>query len=243
MNALVKIDGYDGWTDEDETGLDTGSASAPRVFFTNDYRYALRDGVTELKKDTKEFAAPDVRRFACKWGLDRTRAPDRYPIAPGEKWPDLEARNEETPKEEWVVGPDGALKGPWVKESQVLLLDAETMQPFLFVTQTSGGLKAVSELAGQTKLMRQACGDHVSPIIVLKTTLWSKRFNRLRPFFQVQRYVEIGAKTRPAELSSPDSTAMKSADPAESIAQPAKPTLKEVAKPPLGKELSDTIKF
>jgi hypothetical protein len=242
MNALVKLDGYDGWTDEDETGLDMGGSSAPFVFFSNDYRYVLRDG-TELKKDTKEFIAPDVRRFACKWGLDRTRAPERYPIAPGEKWPDLEARNKDTPEHEWVTGPDGELKGPWVRESRVLILDAETMAPYLFVSQTGGGLKAISELAQQTKIMRQACGDHVSPVIVLKTTLWSKRFNRLRPLFKVERYVEIGAKTRPAELPGPDSTATKSANPAESVAQPVKPVLKEAARPPLGKELNDKIEF
>jgi len=222
VEALQLADGYDTYTDESETGTSTAIYLAPYVKFGNDYRYTLRDGVAELPRDTKEFIAGDVRRYIVKWSPDRNQPPERYPLDAGAPWPDLELRNENTPRSEWTIGPDGAPKGPWSAERQVLLLDAETMAPYLFVTQTGGGHKAVSDLAHQTKNMRQACGQHVCPVITLSTTLWSKRFNRLRPNFPVKRFIEFGG-AQSARLTGP--------------------TVREVERPAPREELKDEVKF
>ena len=237
MNALVKIDGYDGFTTETVTGQDAGAFPAQFVKFSNDHRYVLRDGIAELPRD-KEYIAPDVLRHVVKWPPGRDQAPERHLLAANEPWPDLKARNEDTPKDEWVVGSDGTLKGPWEMEHQLLLLDAETMAPYLFVTQTSGGHRAVSELAHQTKMMRRVSGSHVCPVIVLSTALWSKRFNRLRPHFPVKRYVAIGGEAQPAELPGPNASPQGG-----EAAKPARPVVREVKRPPLREELKDQVEY
>jgi hypothetical protein len=227
MSALVvKADGYDTWTDESETGMKAG-AFPPFVSFSNDHRFVLRDD-TELPRDSKEFLAPDVKRSVLKWPPIRGQAPERFPLAPGAPWPDIEARNENAPKAEWVANPDGTMRGPWAMEHQLMLLDAETMAPYLFVTQTTGGNTAVSELVKQTRAKRQLYGEHVCPVVTLSTTLWSKRFKRLRPRFVVQRYVKFG--DGPAELSGPGTEA-------------AKPVMREVPNPTLREELKDEVKY
>jgi hypothetical protein len=236
-----QLDGYDGFTSESVTGLNESTFLAPLVKFTNDYRYVLRDG-TELPRD-KEYIAADVRRHVVKWSPDRDQAPERYPLAPGEKWPDLEARNESTPKSEWVEGPDGNLKGPWVAEYQVLLLD-ETMAQFLFVTQTDGGRRCVSDLAHQTQLMRKVHGKPVCPVILLSDTLWSKRYKRQRPHFEIKRYVVLGGQAQPAELPGPNSTLEGGEAAKPEAAKPAeKLTVKEVEPVSRQDELNDAIEY
>jgi len=186
-----QLDGFDGFTTETETGLNESSYLAPLVKFTNDYRYVLRDG-TELPRN-KDYIAADIRRYVVKWPPERDQAPERRLLGPNEKWPDFDTLNENTPKSEWIEGPDGQLRGPWVMEHQVLLLD-DKMAQFLFVTQASGGHKAVGDLAHQTQLMRKVHGGKpVCPVIHLSDTLWSKRFNRQRPSFDIQRYVLFGS--------------------------------------------------
>jgi hypothetical protein len=181
-------DGYAGYTDETEAGPSTSIFLPPLVKFSNDFRYVLRDG-TELPTN-KDYIAPDVRRYVIKWSPERDQAPERFQLGPNERWPNLEERNASTPRSEWVVGPDGEPKGPWVAEHQVLLVD-DNMAQFLFVTTTGGGHKAVSDLAHQTRAMREIYKKPVCPVVRLKDTLWSKRFKRQRPLFEVKHYAEI----------------------------------------------------
>ena len=213
------LDGVDGYTNATEDGSSTSSAFAPLVKFTNDHRYVLLRDDTALPS-TKSYILYDIERATVKWPPEGDRPPERHPLPAGAPWPCVETLNERTPKNEWRTGPDGGSQGPWAMEHRILILESETMAPFLFVTQTTGGNTAVSELARQVQAMRKLCGKHVHPVISLATTMWSKRFNRLRPSFPIQRYVEIGG------------------DP-----QLSGPTVKEVARPSIREEVNDEIKF
>jgi len=212
-----ELDSFSGYTDETEAGSGAISSSfAPMVKFSNDHRYVLRDG-TELPRD-KCYIAAEIRRYVVKWPVDRDQPPEKEMLPLGARWPDLVARNEATPKDEWVVGPDGQLKGPYEAERQVLLLEEKTMTPYLFVSQTGGGAKAVSDLARQTELTQSVYNKPVLPVVTLKTALWSPRFKRLRPDFHVERHVMLGGDT-------------------------AKPVLQEVERPALQQELKDQIEY
>jgi len=221
MSAVVKIeprelDSFSGYTDETEAGSGaTNSSFAPMVKFSNDHRYVLRDG-TELPHD-KKYIVAEIRRCVVKWPADREQPPEKEFLPLGARWPDLAARNEATPKDEWVVGPDGVPKGPYEAERQVLLLEEKTMTPYLFVTQTGGGAKAVSDLARQTEMTQNIYGKPVIPVITLKTAMWSPRFKKLRPDFHVERHVMLSGDARPV--------------------------LQEVERPALQEELKDKIEY
>jgi hypothetical protein len=220
MTAVVKIeprelDSFSGYTDETEAGGTMASSFAPMVKFSNDHRYVLRDG-TELPRGANYIAA-EIRRYVVKWPPDNDQPPEKELLALGVRWPDLDARNEATPKDEWVTGPDGQLRGPYQAERQVLLLDEKTMSAFLFVTQTTGGAKAVSDLARQTELTQNIYGKPVLPVVTLATALWSPRFKKLRPDFRVVRHVMLSGDT--------------------------KPVVQEVERPPLQEELKDRIEY
>src|SRR5262249_32458839 len=130
MNTVVKVEprelnGFRGYTDETEAGSGAVSSSfAPMVKFSNDHRYVLGDG-TELPRD-KKFIAVEVRRYVVKWPVDRGQPPEEELLAPGERWPDLEARNAATPKSEWVPAPDAELRGRYVAQPQRTLLRSNT---------------------------------------------------------------------------------------------------------------------
>jgi hypothetical protein len=220
MSEVAKIeprelDSFSGYTDETETGGSMATSFAPLVKFSNDHRYVLRDG-TELPRD-KCYIAAEIRRCVVKWSNDG-QPPVKEFVPLGAPWPDLAARNEATPKDEWVTGPDGQLRGPYQAERQVLLLEEKTMSPYLFVTQTDGGAKAVCDLARQTAMTQNIYGKPVLPVVTLRTALWSPRFKRLRPDLHVERHVLLGG----------DGT---------------KPVLQEVARPSLQEELKDKIEY
>jgi hypothetical protein len=220
MTAVVKIeprelDSFSGYTDETEAGGTMATSFAPMVKFSNDHRFVLRDG-TELPHD-KKYIVAEIRRCVVKWPADGDQPPEKEFLPLGERWPDLAARNEATPKDEWVVGPTGESVGPYVAERQVLLLEEKTMTPYLFVTQTGGGAKAVSDLARQTEMTQNIYGKPVIPVVSLQTAMWSPRFKKLRPDFHVERHVLLSGDT--------------------------KPVLQEVERPSLQAELNDKIEY
>jgi len=211
-----QLDSFSGYTDETEAGGSMTTSFAPMVKFSNDHRFVLRDG-TELPRD-KCYIAAEIRRYVVKWPVDSEQQPPEKELLPlGARWPDLEARNATVPQDEWVTGPDGQSRGPYQAERQVLLLEEKTMSPFLFVTQTTGGAKAVSDLARQTEMTQKIYGKPVLPVVTLATALWSPRFKKLRPDFRVIRHVMLSGDTRPI--------------------------LQEVERPSLQDELKDKVEY
>ena len=93
-------------------------SSDNRSRFGNDGKLRLRDK-SEL---TKPLIVANCRRVLTKWGKEK-RPVETIFLKAGEKIPDLEKRNEETPKSEWVEGFDDKPKGPWQAQHVVYMVD------------------------------------------------------------------------------------------------------------------------
>ena len=120
---------------------------------------------TEL---TKSLIVANCRRTVTKWGKDK-RPVETIFLKAGEKIPDLEKRNEETPKSEWIEGFDGKPKGPWQAQHVVYMVDPVSIDQYTYPTATIGGGIAVRELIDRILWMRRFNGNAVYPIVQLAT--------------------------------------------------------------------------
>ena len=117
------LDEFEDWTDEVESRDEQVSERAiigQLVRFTNEGQWVLPEQV-EL---TKPLIVVNARRTVTKWGKDK-RPVETIFLKAGEKIPDLEKRNEETPKSEWIEGFDGKPKGPWQAQHIVYMVDPD----------------------------------------------------------------------------------------------------------------------
>jgi hypothetical protein len=250
-NDIVKknpasLDGFAGW-DEGVEGDDrpegAGVIQGSLVKFTNEAEWTTRDGNTLAT--SLELVAVDVGRVVQKWQ-------DQQPVEtiilePHQKFPDIEKMNEETPKEEWVEGPDGQLRGPWQGQHILYLLDPQTMDKYTFPTGTTGGRIAVRDLRDKIMWMRRMRGPNVYPVVVLADTFFPTRFGgRQRPHFKIMRWVRLGGEGETVEaLPPPPSTTQAQLD--QFVAKPTdKPAQSElplttVQEPSLQEELNDSL--
>ena len=137
------------------------------IRFGNDGKWRLRDN-TEL---TKPLIVANCRRVLTKWGKEK-RPVETIFLKAGEKIPDLEKRNEETPKSEWVEGFESTspkVLGKRSTSSTWSILSASTSTRY--PTATIGGGIAVRELIDRILWMRRFKGNAVYPIVQLATRL------------------------------------------------------------------------
>jgi hypothetical protein len=159
-------------------------------------------------------------------------------LEPGQKFPDIEALNEKTPRSEWTKGPDGQPRAPWQAQHIVYLLNPETMDRYSFPTGTVGGAIAVREVVDKCKWMRKFRGTHVYPVVLLADTHMRTRFGgRQRPHFIVKRWVNLGPDEK--ALPAPEPPALESG---ATKAEPS-PGLKTVEEPSLKEQMNDEIPF
>jgi hypothetical protein len=121
-----QIDGFAGYNDGVEGGPEQAQRSVIRgsiVKFTNFATWVTRDGA-ELSANL-ELVAVDILRVVQKW-IDEQPV-ETVILEPGQKFPDLEKKNEGTPQNEWRKSEDGQLRGPWQAQHVVYLLNPETM--------------------------------------------------------------------------------------------------------------------
>ena len=257
-NDVVKkdptsIDGFAGWNDGvegDDRPEGTGVIQGNLIKFSNEAAWLLRDN-EELLADF-ELVAVDVARVVVKWG------PDQAPIetiilAPEQKFPGIEEMNENTPREEWVEGPDRQMRGPWQGQHVLYLLDIKTMDKFSYPTSTTGGRIAIRELRDKLVWMRRLKGANIYPVITLADKFMNTRFGgRQRPHFVIKRWVRLGGEggeveALPSPSPSPSMTAQldqfaKPADkPAQQTTSQSDLPLTEVKQPTLAEELNDEI--
>lgn len=156
------IDGFEGYEDGVE-GVDAyqggGIIKGTLVKFSNEAAWITGDG-DEMPNDL-ELVVVDIARIVQKWA-------DQKPIetlvlGPGEKFPDIEQMNEETPRDEWVEGPDGKERGPWQRQHVAYLLNIDTMDRYSWPTGTTGGAIAIRELVDKTRWMRRYRGEGAFP--------------------------------------------------------------------------------
>ena len=149
-NAVKEVmDGFDTYGDE----LDRRLLQGTQIKFTNAYTWVTRAG--EETPTNEDFIASNVKRVEAKWTKNKNAPPETRVLLPGEKFRDMKKLNEETPKSEWIEGPNGQLKGPWENQHYLYLLD-RLMKRYTYVASTIGGNIAVSELVQQVGAAKAA---------------------------------------------------------------------------------------
>jgi hypothetical protein len=192
-------------------------------------------------------------------------------LGPDEAFPDIDALNEKTPRSEWREDPfkPGEMKGPWMKQSVVHLIDPATMAQYSFPTSTKGGFAAVRELRKKIVWMRRLRGGKVYPVVHLRDTFMPTQFKgRQRPDFKIVRWISFSpddeAQTLPAPPTlsvqqqlnnfaaageAPQANTPAAADSTPSPATPKAPTTtlmtraRIVEPPTAAEEMGDEIPF
>ncbi len=248
MKKENQLDGFAAYDDSVEGGQAQGRRviQGAIVKFTNFATWVTRDGA-ELSANL-ELVAVDVARIVQKWH-------DKQPVetiilGPGEKYPDIKKKNEETPQSEWEKNEDGELCGPWQTQHVVYLLNPETMDKYSFPTGTIGGSIAVRDLVDKVTWMRRYRGAHVYPVVVLSDCFMNTRFGgRRRPNFIIKRWIAFGEDQQVlpavAPKALPPTTVegaldMFAASTSTSSTQP-KTQPKTVSEPSLSEELNDSV--
>lgn len=188
-----EVDGFGGYTDAVEGGGEERRSSAPILKFTNDAEWTVRD---EPMDANREFVMIDVSRSVVKWPpeMDGGGPVEVITLAPGQRFPDVDKLNADTPKNEWRTGPDGQLRGPWQTQHTAHLLDPDTMDRLNWPTSTIGGSIAVREVVERTQWMRRFRGENVFPVVTLGDTFMNTRFGgRQRPHLNIKRFVTFGS--------------------------------------------------
>jgi hypothetical protein len=231
-------DGFETWDDSIEGSdrpLNAGLIKGSLDKFGNDGIWQTRDG--DPIDTTIERLGYELQRVVQKWGPDHKPVITTF-LGPGEKFPDLEERNNQIPRKDWIDGPNG-LTGPWQKENVFYSVDLKTMSKFTFLTHTIGGGIAIRDFRDKIVLMRKVRGQGVFPIIKLSRVWWNVRGGRWRPHFEIVRWVRLGAdggsevEALPKPKASPAVTA--------EVATVEKTPLEEVKEPPLAEEMNDAI--
>jgi hypothetical protein len=230
---LTVVDGFEGWEDRfagDDRPQGAGIIQGSLIKFTNEAKWVTRDG-DELPADL-ELTAIDVVRVVQKWQ-------DQQPVEtiilePHQKFPDLEEKNEKTPREEWVEDQNGKMVGPWQAQHILYLLDLKTMDKYTYPTGTVGGRIAVRELRDKLMWMRRLRGPNVYPVILLTDTFMKTNWGgRQRPHFKIVRWVYLGGEGGAVEALPPPASPTT-----QTSAQLDLPLVKE---PSLKEDLNDEI--
>ena len=197
---LRQLDGFETYEDTIEGEQPTNQVIKGKLLkFTNEAMWVTRDG-EEISGDL-ELVAVGVCRAVQKWN---DQAPVKIIVLkPGEKIPDIEKLNAETPKQDWIEGPDGKLRGPWQMQHVVYLLNPATMDQFSFPTGTIGGRICVRGLVERTQWKRKVSGDNVYPVVTLSDTFMNTKFGgRQRPHFLIKSWITLGGQA-PASTATP----------------------------------------
>jgi hypothetical protein len=191
-------DGFDTYTDrvEGDEGSQPqqGMIRGTHLTFGATAEWERRDG--EIIESDVKMIATDIVRAVLKWSANKNERPETTIVPPGQPFPDVEAMNEATPKEQWRQGPAG-LQVPYQAQKAVYLLEPVSMETFTFTTSTTGGFIAVRELVDKVKVMRKYRGP-VSPIVTLGDTMMRTRYGeRRRPHFNIVDWVHMAGGDEP----------------------------------------------
>jgi hypothetical protein len=222
-------DQINGYTEESECGAD-GQGRVDWIKFDDVFMLG------ENSIDGERRVVINIKRYVVKRDQDFHEV-DRKLVPENEKWPDIEAMNEESPRSEWRTDPNNNEVGPWMAQREVLLVDMRDMSHQLFPTWTAGGGRAVHDLATRIKHMRQFRGVRVFPEVELSHTTWSIRFKKDRPHFRITRWFMPGSDGRLIEIPS-DPT-----KPLPAIANAPQAHVTEVKEPSLAEEADDQVPF
>jgi hypothetical protein len=245
-------DGISGYSDE-VTGKETkrtGLFRGTRLKFGKTAEWEIKDDGEVIAPETR-FVLTDIARLVTRWGLDKKPA-ETVVLEPGEKWPDLEAWNDQIPRTEWLQGMKGP-QGPWQSQSVVYFVDPKTMSQYHWPDGSVGGSIAIREVVDSIRAMRRF-RPGAAPVVELSSKHMKTKFGgRERPHFVIVNWVTMpGEEPQPAALPAPAPTAatMIEAKPVEDKAKPSMITtldlaapLEAVEPPTIAEEMNDEIGF
>jgi hypothetical protein len=258
-------DGFDHYTDhvqgDEGRPQQQGLIRGLLVTFGNTAEWETKD--SEVIGPGVKLIVTDIIRAVVKWGTGKGPPEQTIIVPPGQPFPDVDAMNEATPRDQWRQGPAG-LQGPWQRQQLVVMIEPQSMNTYTYVTSTVGGGIAVRDLVDKVRTMRRYRGP-VSPIVTLGDVPMRTRFGeRRRPAFHIVDWVRMGGEPQPAALPGPspaptsdssaaviEATPITQAPPfeVEPAAEPAKKrrakasALNRVAPLTVNEELNDEIGF
>lgn len=195
---LDNFAGYDDRVEGDDRPQGGRLIQGTLVKFTNDSRWIADD---EEIPDTLELVVIDVARLIQKW-KDQSPVETIF-LEPGQKFPNVNAMNEQEPRSEWREGADGKKVGPWQKQHVVYLLHLETMRRFTYPTGTTGGSIAVSDMVRDVNVCRRFRGANQYAVITLDSVFMKTRFGgRQRPDLVIRRFIAFGPDHKAIEASA-----------------------------------------
>jgi hypothetical protein len=173
----------------------------------------------------------DTIRTEVRWGTDRRPVGPPRVLGPGEQYRDVEAVNEQIPREEWLPAWEkgGPLRGPVQNQNVAVFGDLATMERCVWPSPvtTIGSAIAVRELTEPVKRMRSFRGERV----FAKVALWKCRFPTHYREDQKRPHLEILGWLKPTEHGLVE------------IDPHLLPNLQPVSEPSLAEELKDKIKY
>jgi hypothetical protein len=174
--------------------------------------WSFRDGTTWHER--LRLIAINMTEANQKW-VDGLPAATFFPDASG-KLDDIEALNKAAPKKEWTRGFNNELKGPWVRQFVVRLLDPVSFSSFTFCNSTTGSRIAYELLDDKIGMARMIRGP-VYPVVELADAPFKTKYGeRRRPDFRVVDWVSFGspelkdAGIKQIEHKAADETGLKS---------------------------------
>ena len=233
QKAAQALDGFEGY----ESGIEGKEAQFQSDRGLSGVKLKFLNGVwlDPNEQEVKaELVVLDVQRKVQKWLTDEGPA-ETIVLAPGARWPDIDAMNAECPQSEWREK-FGKMTGPWQGEHVVLFVDPATMERYWWPSPvtTIGSAVCVRNLVSQVKLMRQFRGEHVYPVVELAHTFMNTAFGgRERPNLDIKRWIRFGpGGSTESALPAPSTPTIASSA-----------GMQTVERPSVREELDDEIPF
>jgi hypothetical protein len=203
----------DGWNDRETDDRTIQGTSLKCV----DGVWTRGKETTPLPSDTELIA---ISTLTCLVRFRGEELPETIFKQPGQDLPDPDALNAEIPESEWLPGLNGDPRPPWQEQRVCYLLKESTAEKFTFATTTIGGMRAVRDLKDAVQLRRWLNGSTELAVVKLsRASMPTKRGPKIRPHFEIVRYVSLGGGPTPVAGSGGPTPriADASAKPAHSI--------------------------
>jgi hypothetical protein len=173
----IALDGFDCQSGQPRSGVDYGKfdATLPNHWHSRDAGDSLKLG---------PYICTDCAREIIRW--EDKRVIERIVERPGEALPDIDAMNDAVDRKEWVPDFNGVLRGPYVLNFTVYLVDPETGARVITSNSTIGQGIAFGNLHDRVSFMRRLKESRVYPIIMLSSATMKTKFGeRKRPDFEI----------------------------------------------------------
>lgn len=188
MSETPESDGLDSFSVE-QLGQKTGAFGGARLLKYVTDHFVTREG--EIIEPIREMIVLGLKKIVQKFVSQKLV--DTIVVPDGESMPNVDAMNEEAPREEWGTDLNGNPVGPFMRVLVLKMLDANSMERFAFVTSSVGGSIAIGDLSDKVKVMRRLNGPNVAPVVSCCVTNFKTRYAmRKRPDFRVLRWIALG---------------------------------------------------